>query len=89
MAKFTADDVATWMLEKVTSDGELEQALAADEIESRFGQRFVYEGASGWRIHQDVLQKFLARSKTTIVWHKGEKTWRLRDPGDEPGRQQI
>jgi hypothetical protein len=89
MAQFTADDVAEWMLEQVTNDGELEQALAADEIESRFGERFVYDGASGWRIHRDVLQKFLALSNATVVWHKGEKTWRLRDPDDEPGRQQI
>jgi Family of unknown function (DUF6953) len=82
-------DVAKWMAERVKEHGELHQADVVYEIEERFGSQFVYENENGNQaISRDVLQAFKELTEHDVVWCRGDRYWREREAGDEPGRQQ-
>jgi hypothetical protein len=81
-------DVAQWMLDEVRRDEELDQEYASYEIQSRFGDEFVYENEnSNLAISKSVLDAFRRISKKDVVWERGSRRWRLRDSDDGPGRQ--
>jgi hypothetical protein len=83
------DGVATCLSEIVARVGELRPDVAADEVMTRFGRGFVYQGALGLRVDPRVLRRFRVLSDATVVWEHREKRWRCRAPSDRPGRQQI
>jgi hypothetical protein len=85
----TAEDVARWMLEEVSTTGYLYQQDAVAEIEERFGSTFVYENERGNpAIHRGVLAAFRKLSEDSVVWDRWDKSWRPRTPDDQPGRKQ-
>jgi hypothetical protein len=85
----TADEVAQWMAEQVRAHGELRQEDAVYDIEEKFGEEFVYENENGNpAITKEVLRHFTKLTAEDVVWQRGEKTWRPREPGDAKGRQQ-
>lgn len=58
------------------------------DIEKRFGSEFTsINDAGNTVIHPAVLKEF--RKLPDIVWERGERAWRKRQPSDQPGRQQT
>jgi hypothetical protein len=89
MSAHTALSVAQWMASEVNSKPELYQDDAVSEIEKTFGKSFLHENTNGnLAINPDVLKEFEQLTKTSVVWAKSGRYWRLRQAGDEPGRQQ-
>jgi hypothetical protein len=87
--KYTAADVADWMLGELSRQKYLYQETAVYDIEKRFGKTFVYENASGnLAIGKDVLRSFNKLTSDTVIWERGEKLWRKREKYDQPGRLQ-
>lgn len=85
----TPDDVARWMLAQVETGGELDHWSATDEIEQLFGGEFVYPNDHcNPAVDPRVLRAFRKLSGDRIVWVRYTRSWRLREPDDEPGRQQ-
>ena len=86
----TAEDVARWMLEEVSSKGYLEQEAAFFEIETRFGEGFTYMNESGGNsIDKKVLRAFNKISGDEVVWARVSRYWRPRQAGDGPSRAQY
>ena len=86
----TSESVANWMLEKIKSDGVLDQEVAVDHIFKKFGGGFTYENDSGnLAISKKVLSAFRKLTEEIVVWERGERRWRMRDKSDAPGRQQT
>ena len=85
----TFDAVAHWMLAQVERDGTLYQEEAVTDIEDRFGDSFIYENENGGTgICRAVLSAF-RKISDEVVWERGERLWRKREPYDDPGRQQY
>jgi len=86
----TATDVARWMVERVTRDGLLEQAVAVAEIEEIFGAAFVYTNDRGNQaLDRSVLTAFRKLTADTVVWERSERAWRRRESFDTPGKRQA
>lgn len=82
------DEAAEWLLAEVEKDGVVHQDHAVSELESRFGSDVGYiNDAGNPAIAKQVLAAFKAISPD-IVWSRGERCWRKREKGDEPGRNQ-
>jgi hypothetical protein len=86
--KHTALEVAEWMVEQVTAEDYLWQHEAVEEIESLFGEQFIYEKDGTRRIDKGVLKRFRELTEKTVVWEFFAQRWRLREPGDAPSREQ-
>ena len=85
----TPQSVAEWMVEEVKRRREVYQEEIVWQIKSTFGEQFTYYNNNGnLAIGKDVLKHFNKLSKDIIVWQRSERMWRLRRPGDEPGRLQ-
>jgi hypothetical protein len=85
----TPNEVAQWMAAQIRANGELHQNEVVYEIEEKFGSAFVYENENGNQaISRDVLDAFKDLTTHDVVWCRGDRYWRMREPGDEPGRQQ-
>jgi hypothetical protein len=77
------------MLDRVTTGMELAQDDAAYSIQTQFGNEFVYYNENGnLAISREVLAAFRKLSAKKVVWERGQRIWRLRQPYDGPGRQQ-
>lgn len=86
----TVLEIANWILAKVRTSDEVFQEELVYEIQETFGDEFVYENENGnLAINRKVLNAFTKVSGDEIVWERGTRLWRLRQPGDEPGRQQY
>ena len=82
----TAREVAEWMLKALQTHHELYQDDAAYQIEGLFGSEFIYENENGNpAIDRRVLKEFRALTEDTVVWDRGERFWRCRDPSDPKG----
>ena len=80
-------DVAAWMLSQVEKHNQLYQNNAARHIKRYFGERFVYKNKNAnLAIQTEVLKEFLQISIKTVVWHRRERFWRIRQPDDASGR---
>jgi hypothetical protein len=85
----TPADVARWMLGELKRRRELYQADAVAAIEKLFGSRFVYDNENGNpAIDRRVLRAFRKLTEETVIWDRWSFAWRLRRPGDAPGRKQ-
>jgi hypothetical protein len=86
----TPEGIATWMLAELNRDGILDQAWAAHEIESQFGDEYtpLNMKSGNLSIRHDVLVAFRRISKETVVWERGERRWRRRERGDVLSRRQ-
>jgi len=84
----TANDVAKWMVEQLKQQGMLYQEQIVYDIQAEFGEEFTYYNNNGNpAINKDVLDAF-KKLTPDVVWIRGERYWRTREPGDEPGRNQ-
>lgn len=93
----TPKEVAEWMIAQLEADERLLQADAVATIERVFGPEFVYISDIGEKsIDRRVLYQFRKLTEYEVVWvtqHGGgfwsEAHWRMRGPGDSPGRTQY
>lgn len=85
----TAASVAQWMLDELNRVQFLYQEQVVYDIQSRFGDSFVYTNDSGNpAIAKPVLAAFNKLTGDAVVWERGERMWRRRADYDSPGRQQ-
>ena len=85
----TAKEIAEWMVEQVANGKYLYQESVAHNIALTFGKEFTYHNNNGnLAIGKNVLKEFRKLTEGTVIWIKGERAWRLRNPHDKPGRQQ-
>ena len=83
------NEIAEWMAAEVRRVGELYQEDAVDQIERKFGSDYVYDNENGNpAISKSVLAEFRNLTAEDIIWVRGDRYWRRREEGDEPGRQQ-
>ena len=81
--------VAVWMARMVQSEGRLYQVSAAEEIARRFGREHVYQNAGGaLALSQAVLKAFRQLTARDVIWVRGRRYWRKREPDDGPARIQ-
>jgi hypothetical protein len=86
-SKHKAQKVAEWMLKELKRLGKLHQDTAVYEIAEKFGSRFTYDNEDGnLAIRIDILDAFRELAKDSVVWVHEDRYWRMRAPGDEPGR---
>ena len=86
----TPSDVAAWMAEELDRVEYLYQETAVYEIQTRFGDEFVYTNDNGnLAISREVLREFRKLTADTVVWERGERYWRFRESYDSPGRRQA
>lgn len=77
------------MSQQVQSEGRLYQIDAAEEIERRFGQEYIYYNAGGaLAISREVLAAFSKLTGQDVIWVRGRRYWRKREADDKPGRIQ-
>ena len=89
-SKHKAQKVAEWMLKELKRLGKLHQDTAVYEIAEKFGSRFTYDNEDGnLAIRIDILAAFRDLTKDSVVWVHEDRYWRMRTPGDEPGRHQA
>lgn len=75
------------MRDKVVAEQTLYQEEAAYSISDQFGEEHIYYNDNGNpAISMDVLKEFNKLTRDTVVWVRSQRFWRLREPGDEPGR---
>jgi len=81
-------DVAEWMLEQLRRSDTLYQEEAVFQIQELFGEGFCYENENGnLAIARSVLKEFRRLTVDSVVWERGERAWRWREPTDSPGRR--
>ncbi len=93
----TPKEVAQWMVDRLEVSDELLQVDAVKEIESQFGNDFVYLSDIGeMSIDRRVLNHFRNLTGDDVVWvtrHGGVywtgAHWRKRGIGDANGRTQY
>lgn len=84
----TPVQIAQWMLTRLNELGVLYQEDVVWEIQSQFGDEFVYENQNGnLSISRNVLSEFRKLTDKDVVWERGERAWRRREPYDLPGRR--
>jgi hypothetical protein len=83
------EQIAAWMVQELERVNFLDQETAVYHIASKFGEEFTYINENGnMAIRRDVLAAFRKLSGDAVVWERGERMWRKREPHDEPTRQQ-
>lgn len=88
--KYSARDVAVFMLEQLNEQNYLYQEVIVWDIRSKFGERFVYENQNGnLAISRDVLKEFRNLTKESVVWERGSRLWRKRESYDPIGKRQA
>lgn len=81
-------NAARYMLEQLQEHGELRQDDAAMQLEAKFGEEAIYYNKHGnLAILPGVLSEF-RKLTPDAVWMKRSRYWKMREPGDEPGREQ-
>lgn len=79
LSRFTAKEVAEWMVEQLPSNDVLYHETTACEIREHFGRSFIYMDEDGnVAIKKDVLAVFEKLAGNTIVWDQGRRLWRKR-----------
>jgi len=82
------EQAAQWMVQAVRSGDGLYQMAAMSTIAEKFGQDLTYYSDTGvLSIDKRVLARFRKLTEGEVVWSRLYKYWRLRKPGDGPGRQ--
>lgn len=71
---------ASWMAEKIRTEGLLSQVEAARGVELRYGSEFIYINRNGnTAIKREVLAAFRTQTEGWVVWNRAAKVWTLRD----------
>ena len=86
----TPREVAEWMVKELERIQFLYQEQAVYDIESKFGDVFVYINENGNpAIDKRVLREFRKLTGDKVIWESGERMWRKRESYDSPGRKQY
>lgn len=86
----TPEQIAAWMLEELERVKFLYQGTVVCDIAAKFGDEFTCLNDSGnAAIRRDVLSAFRKLTGDAIIWERGARMWRKRQPHDGPGRQQY
>lgn len=89
MTLSTHEQVATWMLQELQRVGYLYQNIVVYDIATKFGDVFTPLNNNGnLAIRKDVLAHFKKLTGDSVIWERGQRLWRKRQPHDEPGRLQ-
>jgi hypothetical protein len=68
----------------------LYQEVIVYDIAQNFGDEFVYTNQNGnLAISRRVLEEFRKLTEATVVWERGERMWRKREPYDPPNKRQV
>lgn len=76
------------MVAELKREGVLYQDAVVSEIVNRFGEEFVYWNENDNQVTDKRVLKEFNRLTPDVVWDRGSRYWRLREPYDDPGRQQ-
>ena len=82
------DEAAQLMLGLLTSRGYLDQEVAAFELVKRDKSLVYYNDAGNLALSRAVLNAFRKLLPDNVVWSRGERHWRFRQPYDRAGRLQ-
>ena len=83
------EEVAAWMARTVRSEGRFYQVDAAEEIQRRFGGEHIYHNAGGApALSRELLDAFGKLTAKDVVWIRGRRYWRKREPTDGLARIQ-
>jgi hypothetical protein len=83
-------EAAEWMRATLLREEELYQEDAAMELERLFGDAATYYNDNGnVAIAREVLGIFREIGGENVVWVRQGRYWRMRQDGDEPGREQA
>lgn len=83
-------DVAEWMIQELQQQECLYQDVVVYDIESKFGNDFVYINDNGnLAIDKQVLKEFRSLTEDTVVWERGARYWRKREDYDKKGQRQA
>lgn len=85
--KMSATEGAQFMVQ-LLQYGELRQDDAANQLNLKFGEDHVYYNAQGNLAIKPEMLVVFRKLTTDVVWVKGSRYCRPRQPGDQPGRQQ-
>lgn len=76
----SASDIATWMVDIITTERLVGQADMVDAIESKFGSEWIYVGDSGHpSIDRAVLKEFRKAHRGDVKWHREDLAWYIDD----------
>lgn len=82
-------DVVSWMMSEVESGKRLYQERVARHVRRNFGEDLTSRNSNGnWALDERITTQFRAASGERVVWERSDQCWRLRRPGDKPGRMQ-
>lgn len=84
----TPTEAAEWMLRRVEKSGVLHQDDAVGGVADNFGKCLTTENAAGNPVISKQVLTAFKNISPHIVWSRGERCWRKREKGDEPGRNQ-
>ena len=89
LSRFTAKEVAEWMVEQLPSNDVLYQEATAREIRERFGGSFIYiDEDRNVAIKKDVLAVFEKLARNTIIWDQRRRLWRKLEKHSKAEQQQ-
>lgn len=83
-------EIAEFMLFRLKEDKILYQEVIVDEIISKFGKENAYINENGnWAINRKILKEFRNLTNENVVWDRGGRFWREREPNDDPEKRMI
>ncbi len=83
MSSFNAKDVAQFMFVLLKEQDVLYQDAAVGDIDTKFGDKFVYTNDNGNQaIDKQVLKEFELLTSPDYVWDRAERMWRKRETFD-------
>jgi hypothetical protein len=86
----TPREVAEWMVKQFDTAQHVYQETIVYKIRRQFGEPFVYTNENGnLAISRDVLKHFRALTDGTVVWERGDRSWRKLRPGETYRRRQV
>ncbi|NLV79452.1 MAG: hypothetical protein GXY65_08950 [Rhodococcus sp.] len=81
----TASDVATWMVDIITTEHRVLQTDMIEAIEAKFGGDWIYVGESGHpSVDRAVLKEFRKAHRGGIRWHREDRAWYVADTAVDP-----
>lgn len=84
----TIDDVSSWMMSVLLSDGCLYQQDVVDYLVKKHNEQHLKENTDGNQaLSTKLINKFRVDSGDNVVWVKPDKYWRYRVSEDDEGRE--
>lgn len=75
----SAQDIATWMIDRIRTEGRLSQDQAVQDIPGTFGPEWVRTLENGHTgISKEVLVEFRKAHGGTVQWDRDRRFWSLR-----------